>query len=150
MIVTSVCKNAVCTLHNYCTLVLVTVMNGVINGFSEMSPSEKKGLKDIIDSPLIRGLFTWSRGGGWWGPYIHGQEFWYNYNFKVTVAALGINFQQFNTAFCYNVVLGLIWTCLYYRSGGLMVAKSQKNPYSLVFVRTNSNSRLKIVASSVN
>ena len=57
-------------------LLTTTVMDGVINGFSEMTPSEKKGLKDIIDSPLIRGLYTWSRGGGWWGPYIHGQEFW--------------------------------------------------------------------------
>ena len=52
-------------------------MDGVINGFSEMSPSLKKGLKDIVDSPLIRGLWTWSRGGGWWGPYIHGHELWY-------------------------------------------------------------------------
>ena len=52
-------------------------MDGVINGFSEMTPSLKKGLKDIIDSPLIRGLWTWSRGGGWWGPYIHGHELWY-------------------------------------------------------------------------
>ena len=52
-------------------------MDGVINGFSEMSPSLKKGLKDIINSPQIRGLWTWSRGGGWWGPYIHGHELWY-------------------------------------------------------------------------
>ena len=37
-------------------------MDGVINGFSEMLPSQKKGLKDIIDSPLIRELYTWSRG----------------------------------------------------------------------------------------
>ena len=34
-------------------------MDGVINGFSEMLPSQKKGLKDIIDS---RELYTWSRG----------------------------------------------------------------------------------------
>ena len=53
-----------------------TVMDGVINGFSDMPPSQKKGLKDIIDSSLIRGLYTWSREGGWWGPYIHGREFW--------------------------------------------------------------------------
>ena len=80
----------------------MTVMNGVINGFSEMSPSEKKGLKDIINTPLIRGLFTWSRGGGWWGPYIHGLEFWYKiiaiYKKLILIMhAPGINFQQLNS-----------------------------------------------------
>lgn len=48
------------------------VMQGVIEGFPEMSPAI--GLRDIIHSPQVRGLWTWTRGGGWWGPYIHGQE----------------------------------------------------------------------------
>ena len=69
---------------------------------------------------------------------------------KDTVAALGINFQHFNTAFCHSVVLGLMWMCLFYHSGGLTMEKSQKNPYSLVSVRKNSNFRQKIVASFVN
>ncbi len=24
----------------------------------------------------VKGLWTWTRGGGWWGPYIHGNELW--------------------------------------------------------------------------
>ena len=50
------------------------VMSGVINGFPEMS--HPIGLKDIVGKPQLRGLWTWTRGGGWWGPYIHGNEQW--------------------------------------------------------------------------
>ena len=53
------------------------VMDGVINGFSENK--QKIGLKDIIDNPLICGIYTWSRGGGWFGPYIK-NEFWCDLN----------------------------------------------------------------------
>lgn len=52
-------------------------MNGVINGFSEMS--NKKGIKDFVDNPLICGIFGWSRGGGWKGPYLK-NEFWCDLN----------------------------------------------------------------------
>ena len=54
--------------------IFYVVMDGVINGFSEMPLDQRKGLKDMINSTVIRGLWTWSRGGdtgGWWGPYIH-------------------------------------------------------------------------------
>eukprot|EP00040_Diaphanoeca_grandis_P024403 m.134036 g.134036 ORF g.134036 m.134036 type:complete len:573 (+) comp29715_c0_seq1:24-1742(+) len=50
------------------------VMQGVINGFPEMNPPI--GLKSIIGSEQLKGLWTWTRGGGWWGPYIHGNEIW--------------------------------------------------------------------------
>ena len=53
------------------------VMNGVINGFKENKV--KIGLKDIVDNPLICGVYTWSRGGGWNGPYIQ-NEFWCDIN----------------------------------------------------------------------
>jgi hypothetical protein len=53
------------------------VMDGVINGFEETK--DKKGLKDIIQHSLIRGLYTWSRGGGWYGPYPK-NEFWSDLN----------------------------------------------------------------------
>lgn len=53
------------------------VMNGVINGFPENK--EIIGLKDIADNPLICGIYTWSRGGGWFGPYIK-NEFWCELN----------------------------------------------------------------------
>ena len=50
------------------------VMSGVIDGFPEMSAPI--GLKDIVKKPQLKGLWTWTRGGGWWGPYLHGNEQW--------------------------------------------------------------------------
>ena len=44
------------------------VMDGVINGFEE---NEKKiGLKDLFAHSQILGVYSWSRGGGWYGPYL--------------------------------------------------------------------------------
>ncbi len=53
------------------------VMKGVINSF----PENKKpiGLRDIVDHPLISGVYSWSRGGGWFGPYPK-KEFWCELN----------------------------------------------------------------------
>ena len=34
-------------------------MQGVIDGFPEMS--SKVGLKDIVDKPQLKGLWTWTR-----------------------------------------------------------------------------------------
>lgn len=53
------------------------VMDGVINSFPELK--ERKGLKDVADNPLVCGIFAWSRGGGWCGPYIK-NEFWCDLN----------------------------------------------------------------------
>lgn len=55
-------------------------MEGIINGFPETG--EKKGLKDIVNNKLISGIFAWSRGGGWAGPYIK-NEFWCELNAHV-------------------------------------------------------------------
>jgi hypothetical protein len=44
---------------------------------------KKIGLKDIINTPQLKGLWTWTRGGGWWGPYIHGNEQWIDLHFQV-------------------------------------------------------------------
>lgn len=50
------------------------VGQGVIEGFEEhawlMKPGQPKGLRDVVDSPLYAGTWTWSRGGGWEGPFI--------------------------------------------------------------------------------
>ena len=35
---------------------------------------------------IIHGLWTWSRGGGWWGPYIKGAEFWIHLNLHLIVS----------------------------------------------------------------
>lgn len=53
------------------------VMDGVINGFPELK--NPIGVKDVINHPLMRGVFAWSRGGGWYGPYIK-NEFWCDLN----------------------------------------------------------------------
>ena len=49
------------------------VEKGIIDGFEEMGKN-KIGLSSIVNATQIRGLWTWSRGGGWWGPYLHGRE----------------------------------------------------------------------------
>lgn len=53
------------------------VMNGVINSFYENKVP--MGLRDIADNSLICGIYTWSRGGGWYGPYPK-NEFWCDLN----------------------------------------------------------------------
>jgi len=48
--------------------------SGVIDGWEEyawmMKPGAPKGLRDVIANPLCAGIWTWSRGGGWEGPFI--------------------------------------------------------------------------------
>lgn len=53
------------------------IMDGIINGFEENA--RQKGLKDVVNSPLIKGIYTWTRGGGWYGPYIE-NELWCDLN----------------------------------------------------------------------
>jgi hypothetical protein len=53
------------------------VMDGVINGFDENS--QRIGLGDLLQSSRIKGVYSWSRGGGWYGPYIK-NEFWADLN----------------------------------------------------------------------
>lgn len=59
------------------------VMDGVINGFEEFDTNTPqkgyKGLKDIVTTPQYKGTWSWSRGGGWVGPYIT-NEFWCKLN----------------------------------------------------------------------
>jgi hypothetical protein len=56
------------------------IMDGVINGFPETEHPE--GLKDALKSGLVCGIFGWSRGGGWYGPYLK-NEFWCRLNAAV-------------------------------------------------------------------
>lgn len=53
------------------------VMDGIINGFAENAV--KTGLRDLLRHPLIQGVYSWSRGGGWYGPYIK-NEIWPDLN----------------------------------------------------------------------
>jgi hypothetical protein len=55
------------------------VGDGVINGWEEyatlMKPGQPEGLRDIVNNTNFAGVWTWSRGGGWEGPYIT-NELW--------------------------------------------------------------------------
>ncbi len=53
--------------------------DGIINGWEEyaqiMPPGQPRGLRDIVNHTNFAGVWTWSRGGGWEGPYIT-NELW--------------------------------------------------------------------------
>lgn len=58
---------------------------GVIDGFDELKTSGTKlpySLHQVKNNPLFKGIWTWSRGGGWNGPYIK-NEFWCELNADV-------------------------------------------------------------------
>lgn len=55
------------------------VMDGVINGFEEYSEEGINCLEDLKSNPNFAGAWTWSRGGGWVGPYIE-NELWCDLN----------------------------------------------------------------------
>jgi hypothetical protein len=60
------------------------VANGVIEGFEEhrlqLPPEKIRSLREFERrSPLFAGLWTWTRGGGWRGPYIK-NELWCDLN----------------------------------------------------------------------
>ncbi|MFZ0035580.1 MAG: hypothetical protein WAK60_11420 [Sedimentisphaerales bacterium] len=60
------------------------ISNGVIEGFEEhkisTAPNQIKCLRDIYTkSNLLKGIWTWTRGGGWEGPYIT-NELWPDLN----------------------------------------------------------------------
>ncbi|MFG2499430.1 hypothetical protein ACGFSB_14620 [Streptomyces sp. NPDC048441] len=61
------------------------IADGVINGFEEYptgTGTGPRGLSDLVDNPLFAGVWTWSRGGGWRGPYIS-SELWCDLNMWV-------------------------------------------------------------------
>lgn len=61
----------------------VYVFGGMLNGFSEfkdiMKPDEIQSVAALKGDPKFKGLWTWSRGGGWRGPYIT-NELWCDVN----------------------------------------------------------------------
>ena len=66
--------------------------HGVINGFSEWK--QTRGLRDILPHPLVDGIYTWTRGGGWYGPYVtSANELWCDLNAYV-IAAYGADVSQ--------------------------------------------------------
>ncbi len=60
------------------------IAHGVIEGFEEhmfMPPEKIRSLRDFVERKpeLFAGVWTWSRGGGWEGPFI-GNELWCDVN----------------------------------------------------------------------
>ncbi|WP_205670011.1 MULTISPECIES: hypothetical protein [unclassified Amycolatopsis] len=58
------------------------VIDGVVNGFEEFRTQPRTGpigLAEVADNPIIAGIWTWSRGGGWRGPYLQ-NELWCDLN----------------------------------------------------------------------
>lgn len=59
------------------------IAHGVIEGFDEHEPLARQGkiwnLRQLWQTGLMAGLWTWSRGGGWEGPYIK-DEIWCQMN----------------------------------------------------------------------
>ena len=57
--------------------------DGVINGWEEypliMKSDNTNGLRSIVTNANFAGIWTWSRGGGWEGPYIS-NELWCELN----------------------------------------------------------------------
>ena len=51
---------------------------GVTDGWEEMG-DHKKGLRDLVGSKQFAGVWTWTRGDGWAGPYTP-NEFWVDLN----------------------------------------------------------------------
>ncbi|BDD12369.1 hypothetical protein FUAX_48010 (plasmid) [Fulvitalea axinellae] len=63
------------------------IAKGVIEGFEEYGKSDysPSSLKDLLNNPIFKGVWTWSRGGGWVGPYIE-NEIWPELNAYVLSA----------------------------------------------------------------
>lgn len=60
------------------------ISNGVIEGFEEharMADSQINSLREFVETKpeMYAGVWTWSRGGGWGGPYIQ-NEMWCDLN----------------------------------------------------------------------
>jgi hypothetical protein len=56
------------------------IMHCVIDGFPENA--KPIGLKHLVENPNHQGIYSWSRGGGWYGPYLK-NEFWCDLNASI-------------------------------------------------------------------
>ena len=57
----------------------IYVAKGMIDGweeFDQINPEGRhRGVRELLKDPKMKGLWTWSRGGGWRGPYLK-NEMW--------------------------------------------------------------------------
>merc|ERR1719330_2233200 len=49
----------------------------VIHGYQEIDIAHRIGLERYVHlNTTVQGIWVWSRGDGWWGPYLKGHEIW--------------------------------------------------------------------------
>lgn len=53
----------------------VYMFGGMLRGYEENPVYSPKGMEDLKHDPRFVGIWTWSRGGGWRGPYIKNELF---------------------------------------------------------------------------
>lgn len=53
----------------------VYMFGGMLRGYEENPNTCPKGMEDLKNDPSFVGVWTWSRGGGWRGPYIKNELF---------------------------------------------------------------------------
>lgn len=71
------------------------------------NPAEARGLQDVLSSGLVKGVVTWSHGGGWQGPYIT-HEIWTDLNtFVVANWARNPQFSEKELFYRFTKRLGL-------------------------------------------
>lgn len=77
------------------------IARGVIDGFSELTACEPPFcLTQLRQNPRFKGIWTWSRGGGWGGPYIT-NEFWIDLN--AAVLTLWASHPELSEEECFNM-----------------------------------------------
>ncbi|NDV61722.1 hypothetical protein G0Q06_04600 [Puniceicoccales bacterium CK1056] len=60
---------------------------GVIDGFPEVD--QKPCLRSFVQDEHFAGVYNWSRGGGWYGPYVDkSNEFWVDLNVRYITSFL--------------------------------------------------------------
>lgn len=78
------------------------ILNGVIEGFEEyeflMKKDRMQGIRELYKTGKLAGVWTWTRGGGWSGPYIK-NELWCDLNAWVT-AQWALNPEEAEEAIC--------------------------------------------------
>lgn len=84
------------------------IAEAVLNGFEENEGMEgPKCLNDLKSNPHFKGVWTWSRGGGWKGPYIT-NELWCDLNaFILSQWAQNTNLDEKEIFGKFSTLLGL-------------------------------------------
>ncbi len=126
------------------------VASGVIDGWPEtvkeiefgthrftgrMTPEgSPRGISDLVDTGLLKGVMTWSHGGGWQGPYIK-NEIWTDLNTYVVAKWAqnpSLSESELFNDFCSHIGLDSANAALFRRIATLSiegVRKGQLNSY---------------------